>query len=90
MLGYDIRDDRRLRRVHQLAKTYGYLLQYSMYVCDLDRGELATLKARLRDEIEPEDSILLIDLGELGRDATRRLTYLGARPSFPGGGALVL
>lgn len=89
VLGYDIREDRRLRRVHQLAKAHGYLLQYSMYVCDLDRGELATFKALLSAEIAPEDSILFIDLGEVESGAVR-LTFLGSRPSYHEGGALIL
>lgn len=44
LLAYDIRERRRLRRVHQVAKTWGYPLQYSVFVCDLTGSELLMMK----------------------------------------------
>lgn len=91
LLGYDIRDEVRLRRVHDLAKAHGYALQYSMFVCDLDRGELAVLRNRLSAEIKiAEDSIVIVDLGEPSRDAAGRFSFLGVRPSIPEGGATIV
>ena len=91
LLGYDIRDAGRLRRVHGLAKANGYTLQYSVFICDLDRGELAELRADLADIIDlATDSIVLIDLGEPRNEAPGRFTYLGARSELPSGGATIV
>jgi CRISPR/Cas system-associated endoribonuclease Cas2 len=51
LLTYDIRDERRLRRVHEVAVDHGERLQYSVYICDLTRQELVRLRARLRKEL---------------------------------------
>lgn len=64
LLAYDISDPRRLRRVHAVAKTYGYPLQYSLFVCDLDDVELVRLERDLRVVIAHRaDRISIFDLG---------------------------
>jgi CRISPR-associated protein Cas2 len=64
LLAYDISDPRRLRRVHGIALTYGYPLQYSLFVCDLDEVQLVGLRADLGAEINHrEDRISIFDLG---------------------------
>lgn len=64
LLAYDISDPRRLRRVHAVAKTYGYPLQYSLFVCDLDDVQLVNLERDLTVEIaHREDRISIFDLG---------------------------
>jgi CRISPR-associated protein Cas2 len=80
LLTYDIRDPRRLRRVHDVAVGHGERLQYSVYVCDLTRQELAGFRARLREELNlAEDSVSIFDLGPTsGRKATR-VEHLGHR-----------
>ena len=71
---YDIRDPKRLRRVHKTMKGYGESWQYSVFFCvlkDIDRVRMQTdLEAHinLRD-----DQALIIDMGsdeEASRDAT--------------------
>ena len=64
LLAYDISDRRRLRRVHAIAKTYGYPLQYSLFVCDLDDIQLVSLERDLSVVIaHREDRISIFDLG---------------------------
>ena len=64
LLAYDISDPRRLRRVHAVAKTYGYPLQYSLFVCDLDDVELVKLERDLQAVIAHQhDRISIFDLG---------------------------
>ena len=64
LLAYDISDPRRLRHVHAVAKTYGYPLQYSLFVCDLDDVELVELERDLAAVIaHREDRISIFDLG---------------------------
>ena len=88
LVAYDISDDARLRRVHTVAKAYGYPLQYSVFICDLDRAEMAGLKWQLGDEINhAEDRVVIIDLGDAD---LRRFQFMGVRPmEFPSGPTIV-
>lgn len=84
LLAYDIRDPKRLRRVHQVAKDFGYPLQYSVFVCDLTQVELIALKAALSDEMKPaSDSVGLFDLGPPRGRGIDCVEYLGVSPSVP-------
>lgn len=84
LLTYDIRDPRRLRRVHQAAKDYGYPLQFSVFVCDLSAVELIGLRARMLDEVNTKvDSVALFDLGPPRGRGAECVSYLGQRPSVP-------
>jgi CRISPR-associated protein Cas2 len=86
LLAYDIRQPRRLRRVHKVAKGYGDPLQYSVFVCDLTRVELLDLKADLLLEMNTrEDSVGIFDLG-LPRDrGLRCIEFIGTRRPLPDG-----
>ena len=81
---YDIRTPGRLRRVHGLVVDYGERLQYSVYICDLTKVELISLRRKLREEIElDEDSVSIFDLGPpAGRLATK-VEHLGSEPDLP-------
>ena len=46
LIAYDIRDPQRLRRICKLMEAHGERLQYSVFICDLSRGELAQLTTR--------------------------------------------
>ena len=72
LLAYDIREKRRLRRVHRVAKDYGEPLQYSLFVCDLTVVELMRLKGALVEEMkQTEDSVSIFDLGRPRREMHR-------------------
>ena len=47
LVAYDIREDKRLRRVHKTMKGYGWSLQYSVFICDLDTMELLAMRSDL-------------------------------------------
>lgn len=53
IIAYDIREPRRLVRVHKLLSRRAFPLQYSVFVADLTERDLARLKARLGDLIDP-------------------------------------
>ena len=73
---YDIRDPKRLRKVHKVMKGYGEPWQYSVFFCvlkDIDRVRMQTdLEAQmnLRD-----DQALIIDLGN-SENASREATCI--------------
>ncbi|MDZ7677329.1 MAG: CRISPR-associated endonuclease Cas2 [Acidimicrobiales bacterium] len=88
---YDIRSEGRLRRVFQVVSGFGDRLQYSVYVCDLNPSELVRLRWDLDDEINPmEDSVAILDMGELSRQTTIGFTFLGVRPDLPDSGATII
>lgn len=84
LLAYDIRDPRRLRRVHQVAKTWGYPLQYSVFICDLTRSELLMMKSDLRDEMSTmQDSVGVFDLGPPDGRGVRCVEFIGQSRDLP-------
>lgn len=83
LVTYDIRKPRRLRRVHEVVVDHGEQLQYSVYICDLTRQELVTLRARLREELNlAEDSVSIFDLGPARGKAITRVEHLGRRSAI--------
>lgn len=90
LLAYDVRNSRRLRRVHQVAKAFGEPLQYSVFVCDLSTIELVGLKSRLLDEMHAgEDSIGIFDLGPPQGRGLACVEFLGVRQPLPGSGPTI-
>jgi CRISPR-associated protein Cas2 len=63
VVGYDIRDPKRLRRVARTCLDFGCRRQLSVFLCRITATDVVRLKARLEDIIEPrEDQILFIRL----------------------------
>lgn len=61
---YDISDDKRRTRVFKILMGEGDHVQFSVFLCDLNDAELATLRARVRQILNRnEDQLLLVDLG---------------------------
>lgn len=59
---YDVRDPRRLRRVHRIVLAYGKMVQFSVYRCRLDNEKVEKLRWELAQVMEPEDALLIVDL----------------------------
>ena len=88
LAAYDIRDDRRLRRVHSVMKAYGWPMQYSVFICDLDAIELLNLKTDIAAEIHhAQDSVAIIDLGDPRDRGRESLLVPWSRPDASGGRA---
>ncbi len=47
LVAYDIRHQKRLRQVHKTMKAYGWAMQYSVFICDLDFIELVEMRTDL-------------------------------------------
>lgn len=81
---YDIRHPKRLRRTFTTMKKYGHPLQYSVFACDLSRGEYLRMHTELTEVINTAvDSIMIADLGEVANDARLRISYIGASEPTP-------
>jgi len=81
---YDISDDGRLRRVHDVVRSHGQRFQYSVFLCDLSSSELVGLQWELGEVMDQSaDSVAIIDLGR--EDAFKESSFicLGLRPPPP-------
>jgi CRISPR-associated protein Cas2 len=84
LLAYDIREPRRLRRIHRLAKDFGEPLQYSVFVCDLTGVELLVLKTKLLATMNVrEDSVGIFDLGAPATRGVECVEFIGIRRPLP-------
>lgn len=73
---YDIRDPKRLRRVHKTIKGYGESWQYSVFFCVLKDIDRVRLQSELEDQMNlHEDQILIIDMGS-DEERTRESTTI--------------
>lgn len=90
LLAYDIRDPKRLRRIHQTALDYGEPLQYSLFVCDLSKLELMRMRAEVVAEINQNvDSVAIFDLGAPTSRGVSCVEFIGARREMPDVGPAV-
>ena len=78
---------RRLRRVARLCQDYGQRVQYSVFECQVDPAQWATLRAQLIDRIDKNsDSLRFYRLGANWRP---RIEHIGAKASYDPAGPLV-
>jgi CRISPR-associated protein Cas2 len=78
---------RRLRRVARACLDYGQRVQNSVFECDVDPAQWATLRARLVAEINMStDSLRFYRLGAEGQ---RRVEHVGAKATLDLDGPLI-
>lgn len=91
LAAYDIRDPKRLRRVHKMMKAFGWPMQYSVFICDLDHLELVELRLAISNAIDhAEDAIALIDLGDPSDRGRSCFSFFGVAPQLPTAGPVIL
>lgn len=75
---YDIRDDKRLRRVFRTMRDFGDHLQYSIFECQFNAIDLARCRHVLGEIIKHnEDQVLFVDLGPTEGRGDRVISALG-------------
>lgn len=79
---------RRLRRAAKACLDYGQRVQYSVFECLVDPGQLVMVRSRLLKIIDPETDSLRIYL--LGHDWNHRVEHHGAKASFDPQGPLIV
>lgn len=88
LIAYDIRDDRRLRRVCKLMEGYGTRLQYSVFLCDLSDREKLLWEAEIVDIMElAVDSVVYVRIGVSGAGGVQ---VVGAPRQFPHVGPMIV
>lgn len=88
---YDVRDAKRLRRIHRLMKAYGESWQYSVFHCTLRAIDRVRLETALLEEMnQKEDQVVIVDLGggsDAGQESAR---FLGVGRPEPESGIVVI
>lgn len=75
---YDVREPKRLRRIHRLMKAYGEPWQYSVFYCTLKAIDRVRLENAAREILHlKEDQFLIVDLGSNEDAARESATVLG-------------
>ena len=91
LIAYDIREDKRLRRVHKTMQGYGWSMQYSVFICDLDPMELIALQTDLGEIIHHSlDSIAIVDLGAPDGRGSECFRFMGAPTRLPASGPVII
>lgn len=79
---YDIREPKRLRRVHKLMKAFGEAWQYSVFYCTLKAIDRVRMENALREILNlRQDQVLILDLGANEEAARESSTFMG--PGMP-------
>lgn len=91
LVAYDISDAKRLRRVHKAVTAFGWPMQYSVFIADLDAVEIFELRTQLGRIIHhTEDSVALIDLGEPQQRGRSCFDFMGVAPTLPTQGPVII
>lgn len=82
VIAYDIPDDRRRTKIHNILLGYGKWTQYSLFECFLTRKQLVLLQSRLAEYlVAKEDSVRFYSL--CASCVSRVETVGGPPPSEP-------
>ena len=88
---YDIREAKRLRRVHKVMKGFGEPWQYSVFFCVLKAIDRVRMQTALEAEMNLKlDKTLILDLGEDERTSREAATTLGQQPPSVGSRTIVI
>lgn len=91
LICYDVRDAKRLRKIHKLMKAYGEPWQYSVFYCTLKAIDRVRLEVAAREVLNlKEDQLLLVDLGGNDDAAREAATVLGQSLPQQEGGTVVI
>jgi len=75
LVAYDVSHPKRLKRTHKTMCGFGDPIQYSIFMCDLERTMMIE---RLTDVVHTrEDRVLILDLGPRSGTWKQRVTYIG-------------
>ena len=85
LVSYDIRDDKRRTKVFETCRDHGDHVQYSVFLCELNRSELVRLRELLRALIHHgEDQVMLVSLGPATHPVLDQIDVLGQPYAPPG------
>lgn len=78
LVTYDVADDKRRNRIFETMQDHGNHTQYSVFLCQLNAAELASLRSELAGVVhQTEDQVLIVDLGPARHDLDTAIETLG-------------
>jgi CRISPR-associated protein Cas2 len=78
---------RRLRRIAKTCVDHGQRVQNSVFECLVEPAMWVSLKAKLEEEIDPKQDSLRYYF--LGSNWQRRVTHVGAKPTYDPEGPII-
>ena len=91
LVSYDISDPKRLRKVHRVVHDFGWPMQYSVFICDLDPIELLILKKEIGSIMHHgEDSLAFINLGPPKNRGRECFSFMGVGVALPTSGPTII
>ena len=91
LVAYDIRDDKRWRKVYRCMNGYGDPVQYSVFLCDLSDRERVLLVGNLLPLInQREDRVMIVNLGPADGRAAKAIEFLGQTLPMPERGPVIV
>ncbi len=83
LVSYDVSDDKRRTRIFQTLEDAGDHVQYSVFLCELSKRELAMLRSEITQHVhQREDQVMILDLGPAHLSLESGMEVLG-RPHEP-------
>jgi len=85
VISHDIREQKRLYRVHRAMLGFGESVHYSVFRCDLTPKGRVEVVASLTDLINAEeDRVMIIDLGPNCGRVEERIEFMGVHAPHQG------
>lgn len=93
LVTYDVRTDtpagaKRLRRIAKICENYGQRVQNSVFECLVDPAQWVALRGQLIAAMQQEEDSLRFYF--LGKEWSRRVEHIGAKPSYDPEGPLLV
>lgn len=67
LVAYDVTDDYRRLRISKILESFGYRIQYSVFLVEIGRARQVRMMERLYSKVAVEDSIIICDLGPISK-----------------------
>lgn len=91
LVAYDVRDSKRLRKVHKKLNGFGEPVQFSIFQCELTQKEKQLMLGEISAIIHhKEDRVLIVNMGRRKGRADRIIEVLGRQAIPPPGGPVVI
>ena len=88
LIGYDIADPKRLRRVAKVVSGFGSRVQYSFYHCMISNSQKKRMKSLLQKEIsEDEDQIIILPITDR---QLKEMEFMGFKINLQNEGIIII
>lgn len=91
LVAYDVRDAKRLRKIHKKLLGFGVAIQFSIFQCELTPAEKQLMVGVVSEIIQHnEDRVLIVNMGKRKGRADRVIQVLGRQELPPPAGPVII